>query len=71
MGGGLVHSSSEVESKSSLTSPDLWWLRFAERALSDNVLGSGESFDAGAFVAIYGAHRAEFGSMEDYRVKRN
>jgi uncharacterized membrane protein required for colicin V production len=71
MGGGLVHSSSEVGSKSALTSPDLWWLRFAERAMSNDVFGSGEPFKASAFVTIYAAHRDGFANTEDYLVKRN
>ncbi len=72
LGGKLLHTSSEVSSKSALFAPDLGWLRFVEKASGNNLFGtSGSStFKAAGFVKIYADHREKFGKTPSTRVKR-
>jgi Colicin V production protein len=64
-GGKLMHSDSEVESNSGLTSPDLGWLRFVQTMSGGDSFGSGSrsGFSAKAFVKIYTDHRTKFGKQ--------
>lgn len=71
LGGALVHERSDIETKSAMSAPDLWWLRFVESATSPEVLGSGNNFSAAGFVAIYADHRAKFDKTEGWRAKRS
>ena len=71
MGGALVHTTSDIDTTSSLSAPDLWWLRFVERAMSPDVLGSGNEFSAAGFVAIYADHREKFDKTEGWRASRS
>jgi hypothetical protein len=71
LGGAFVHEKSDVASKSALSAPDLWWLRFVERATSPEVLGSGNTFSAAAFVSIYADHRAKFDKSRGWLQKRS
>ena len=61
-GGQLVHSDSEVESKSALMAPDLGWLRFVQLVSGGDAFGGGakNSFSAKAYVKIYADHRTKF-----------
>jgi hypothetical protein len=67
LGGQLIHSDSEVESKSALTAPDLGWLRFVQSVSGGDSLGNGvkNGFSAKAFVQIYADHRTKFGKQHD------
>jgi len=61
--GRLVHDDSEIYSASSLTAPDLGWLRFVERVTRPNAFGHATGaggFSAKAFVQIYANHREKF-----------
>jgi hypothetical protein len=71
-GGKLVHSQSEVASKSALTAPDLAWLRFVQRVSTAESLGlSGtDRFSAAAFVQIYQDHREKFEKEGAVKVRR-
>jgi hypothetical protein len=64
-GGQLLHSDSEVESKSGLLAPDLGWLRFVQTMSGGDSFGSGarNAFSAKAFVKIYTDHRTKFGKQ--------
>ncbi|HEY4234237.1 MAG TPA: CvpA family protein [Lacipirellulaceae bacterium] len=64
-GGQLLHSESEVESKSALLAPDLGWLRFVQSVSGGESFGSGakNGFSANAFVKIYADHRTKFGKQ--------
>jgi uncharacterized membrane protein required for colicin V production len=62
-GGALVYSDDDVESASSLFSPDLGWLRFVERVTRPDGFGHSNgngAFSAKAFVKIYGEHRKQY-----------
>ena len=65
IGGGLVRSDSEVESKSGLLAPDLGWLRFVQSVSGGDAYGNGakNGFSAKAFVKIYADHRTKFGKQ--------
>ena len=73
-GGMLLHSTSDVESKSSLTAPDLGWLRFVERMSQETSFGSSSTnrFSAIGFIAAYQNHRAnlEKATTKSLRVNR-
>jgi Colicin V production protein len=73
-GGSLVYSDSDVESNSSLFSPDLGWLRFVQRVTRPDAFGhsGGGGFSAKAFVQIYADHRDKYGKANAgwIRVKR-
>src|SRR3989304_3817909 len=62
-GGKLIHSDSEVYSKSVLTAPDLGWLRFVQKVTQADAFGHAGSkgFLADKFVYIYADHRAKYG----------
>jgi hypothetical protein len=74
-GGKLVHSAGDVAGKSSLTSPDLGWLRFVERVSAVTSLGSPDTnrFSALGFVAAYMAHREKLnkGNVAIFSVRRS
>ncbi len=71
-GGGLVHSDADISSTSSITAPDLAWLRFVERCTRPDAFGSANrpSFSASAFVKVYAIHRTEFSKQSGIRVRR-
>ena len=69
-GGKLVHA--DVQSASSITSPDAAWLRFVERMSPPVALGSGDTgdFSANAFVKIYGERREKLSQASSLIVDR-
>lgn len=71
-GGKLIHTESEVETASALTSPDLGWLRFVERASAPTAFGSSDTtqFRAWRFVQIYEDHRTKLEASTSLRVTR-
>ena len=60
--GGLIHSDSDVQSKSALFAPDLGWLRFVETVTHSDAFGfrGRKGFLAGPFVRIYADHREKY-----------
>jgi hypothetical protein len=70
LGGALVHSSGDVQSKSPLSAPDLWWLRFVQNAAKADVLGTNREFSAALFVASYADHREKFDKSRGWLQKR-
>lgn len=70
--GKLVHSQSEVATKSGLMAPDLGWLRFVQRVSAVKSLGSSgtDQFSAAAFVKIYEDHRTKFEKAGSVKVRR-
>lgn len=60
-GGKLALSDSDVDTASSIGSPDLAWLRFMEQMSAPDALGSGGTgkFTARGYVKIYGLHREQ------------
>ena len=77
LGGSLVRNDSDIANASSITSPDLGWLRFFARVTGSNDLGFGKSDDADrvtrsvrAFVRTYEDHRAEFDNADKLIVSR-
>jgi len=73
--GKLVHSESEIASKSSLLAPDLGWLRFIDRVTRPDAFGRAgrDVFSPAGFVAIYADHREKFENANAswIRVRRN
>lgn len=71
LGEKLMHD--DVASASSLTSPDLWWLRFVERISSPDFLGASASskFSANSFVKTYASHREAFDNTDTWLIRRN
>jgi hypothetical protein len=73
-GGALIYSSTDIESKSGLSSPDLAWLRFVQRVSRPISLGGSgtDQFTVPAFVATYQDHRDKFekATTSWLRVKR-
>jgi uncharacterized membrane protein required for colicin V production len=67
--GKLVY---DVNSASSLTQPDVAWLRFMETMSQEDALGrsSTDTFSAKGFVAIYADHREKFDKAPTFIVKR-
>jgi hypothetical protein len=61
--GSLVYSDSEIASASSLTAPDLAWLRFVDRVTRPDSFGHAgrDAFSPEGFVKIYADHRDKFG----------
>jgi uncharacterized membrane protein required for colicin V production len=61
--GKLIHSDVEIDSASSLTAPDLGWLRFIDRVTRSDAFGhvGRDTFSPAAFVKIYADHREKFG----------
>jgi hypothetical protein len=74
-GGGLVHSKTEVESKSSLLAPDLGWLRFVDRVTRPDAFGHAgrDVFSPWGFVSIYADHREKYDQAKPpwIRVRRS
>ncbi|MEX2172358.1 MAG: CvpA family protein [Pirellulales bacterium] len=71
MGGALVHSTSDVQSKSSLSAPDLWWLRFMQNAAQVDLLGTNQEFSAALFITTYADHREKFDKSQGWLQKRS
>jgi hypothetical protein len=71
LGEKLMHE--DVTSASSLTSPDLWWLRFVEKISSPDFLGadSANQFSANSFVKTYANHREAFDNTDTWLIRRN
>lgn len=71
MGGNLMHE--DVATASSISAPDLWWLRFVERMSSSDFLGGDDAnkFSASFYVKNYTDHRAKFDATDTWRVRRN
>jgi hypothetical protein len=69
-GGKLVHA--DVDSASSITSPDAAWLRFVEKMSDPAALGSAKTtrFSAKSFVKIYADRRAAFEAAPGLKVDR-
>jgi hypothetical protein len=61
---------SEVESRSSITSPDLAALRMAEKMLGPDVMGDGK-FKTYEYIFIHGDHRAKFEKNEGNTFRRS
>lgn len=58
--GNLIHD--DVASASSLSSPDIGWLRFVQTVTQADAFGRGSGgFSAKVFVDIYARHREAFG----------
>jgi uncharacterized membrane protein required for colicin V production len=72
--GMLVHSKSDVDTKSSLTAPDLGWLRFVDRATRPDAFGhvGRDVFSPWGFVSIYADHREKYDKVNPpwIRVRR-
>lgn len=70
MSGKLKHNPGEVNTASSLTSPDLGWLRLVEQVSTAGALGTGAEFKVKDFVAIYGDRRKKFEKLDSLSVDR-
>ena len=72
LGGKLVHTEAEVESKSGLTAPDLFWLRLVERVgTADGFGGAGTlRFTVAGWVEIYAEHRGQLEKAGSLKVRR-
>jgi len=74
-GGGLVHTKSDVESRSSLLAPDLGWLRFVDRVTRPDAFGHAgrDVFSPWGFVSIYADHREKYDKAKPpwIRVRRS
>ena len=70
--GAFAYGPGEVDAASSITTPDIGWLRFVERVTQPSALGrSGmKGFSASAFVTIYGNHREQFSKAPGIKVRR-
>lgn len=64
---GMVHD--DVDGASSLTNPDIAWLRLVETASGAGLLG-GQQFSPADYVAIYSDHREKFEGTQGFRVRR-
>lgn len=74
MDGALQHTKAEVEGdKSSLTSPDLFWLRLVQQLGVPSGFGreGAITFDAASFVKIYGEHRKALKNAPGLTVHRS
>lgn len=71
-GGSLIHSDSEVYSKSVIFAPDLGWLRFVEHAFLPDALGVGDKpqFNAAGWVSIYAKHREQLDKAPGLLIRR-
>jgi uncharacterized membrane protein required for colicin V production len=66
-GGGLLHGADA----SPITTPDVAWLNFVETMTQPSAMGTGPNKNyAGAFIKIYGDHRAAFDKADGLIVKR-
>lgn len=67
LGGALVHE--DVDEASSITNPDIAWLRLVESVSGAGLLG-GQQFSTADYVAIYTDHREKFEGTQGFRVRR-
>jgi hypothetical protein len=66
-GGNLMHGADA----SPITTPDVAWLNFVESMTQPSAMGTGPNQKyAGAFIRVYGDHRAAFDAADGLIVKR-